>query len=93
MIVLFTSCKKDLERPGTGNPPPVDNTVRHVHFILDSLPGVNAEQQNLNVKLSVLNSQGVAVLTDTVLSIRYNGVCMKRVERGKRSSLPLPQIV
>ena len=73
MIVLFTSCKKDLERPGTGNPPPVDNTVRHVHFILDSLPGVNAEQQNLNVKLSVLNSQGVTVLTDTVLSIRYNG--------------------
>jgi hypothetical protein len=73
MLVVLTSCKKDLDKPGSGNTPPEQNTARNFQFVLDSLPGEGAVLQNLSAIVSVLNAQGEPVLTDKVLAITNYG--------------------
>lgn len=73
-LLLLAACKKtdDLPRPGNQNPGQAGSS-RYVQFVLNSLPGGQVAVDGWKVKATIVNNQNQPVITDTLLSLQYNG--------------------
>ncbi len=73
-LLVLSACEKSDAPLQPGNQNAGQDTSSHyVQFVLNGLPGQPTNVNGWKVKVALLNNQNQPVVTDTLLSLRYNG--------------------